>query len=226
MIKIQFGNATQAKKILVVSDLHIGDPRVDPHNLGLLCGTLRLEHPDVLILAGDILEENLASAAEVKRLEVACSGTPQIVVLNGNHDAEATQQLAYAVGATFGECIVGFSGGKAYAIEHGNRFDSWWKKVPGVGRFAIWVNRKIYQLFNFDLQGWLRSFRFVENKLRKQHAKAWAAWEGAHSIVITGHTHLPIGSVLGEGYFNSGDWLYHKTYVVIDKGHARLEYLQ
>jgi predicted phosphodiesterase len=225
MHTIKFGHLTRCKKVMVLSDLHIGDPRVEKRRLSLLCTTIKLEKPDVLVLAGDVLEGDLASDEQKEQLMEACRSADQIIVLKGNHDSEATKRFAYIVEATFGECVTGFSRDSSYVIEHGNRFDSAWKRVPGLGHLAVWLNRVIYRVTKFDVQKWFRKFRCVEKKLKKQHDKAWDAWPD-DDIVVTGHTHIPLGNVLGEGYFNSGDWLYHKTYVVINQGRARLEYFQ
>lgn len=225
MLQIKLGNFTQGVKLLIMSDLHVGDPRVEERHVDLLCTVIKLEKPDVLILAGDVLEENLATEDQKRRLMAACAVAKHVIVLKGNHDSKATQRLAYTIEATFGECVVGYSGGKAYAVEHGNRFDSWWKKVPGLGRLAIWFNRVVYRITKFDLQAWFRQFEFVKKSLLKQHEKAQKAWPDCDTVV-TGHTHMPEGTPLKVGYFNSGDWMYHKTYVVINNGYARLEYLQ
>jgi predicted phosphodiesterase len=222
---VKFGHLTQDKKVLVMSDLHIGDPRVEAHRLSLLCTIIKLEQPDILVLAGDILEGDLPTASQKEQLMEACRVAGQIIVLKGNHDSEATERFAYTVEATFGECVTGFSQDTSYVIEHGNRFDSAWKRVPGLGHIAIWLNRIVYRVTKFDVQAWFRKFRCIEKSLKKQHSKAWDAWPDV-DLVVTGHTHIPTGDVFGEGYFNSGDWLYHKTYVVIHNGRARLEHLQ
>lgn len=209
-------------KVVVVSDLHIGDPRTIPTLLNVLDVALRLEKPDVLILAGDILEGDRATAEEKSKLAAVCARTKNVLVLNGNHDSDDTKTFAKTVNADFGDCVVGSNGVRTFAVEHGNRFDSAWKKLPFIGHLAIWLNLMVYKVTKFDMQRWFRKFRWVIRSLEKQHQKAREAWADK-DIVVTGHTHIPTGEASGTGYFNSGDWLIHKTYVVIIGGRARLE---
>jgi predicted phosphodiesterase len=209
-------------KVVVVSDLHIGDPRTISTLINVLDVALRLEKPDVLILAGDILEGDRATKEEQARLAAVCARTKNVLVLNGNHDSDATKRFAATVNADFGDCVVGNNSIHSFAVEHGNRFDSAWKKRPFIGHLAIWLNLLVYKVTKFDLQRWFRTFGWVIRNLKKQHQDARAAW-ATKDIVVTGHTHIPTGDASGTGYFNSGDWLIHRTYVVIVGDRARLE---
>jgi predicted phosphodiesterase len=212
----------ESTKVVVASDLHIGDPRAPALNLNLLDIALRLEKPDVLILSGDVLEGPRATPKQKEQLTKICSQAKKVIVLMGNHDEKATATFASDIAADLGDCVVGGNEHFSFAVEHGNRFDSAWKKVPWLGHLAIWLNLLIYSLFKFDAQRWFRNFSLVQKNLKKQHQKAVEAWQ-CKDIVVTGHTHLPTGEQVGTGYFNSGDWIIHKTYVVITHGRARLE---
>jgi len=207
---------------MVISDTHVGDPRVDKDKLNLMCTMIKLESPDVLIFAGDILEGNLATGEQVTRLTRACTTAKQVVVLKGNHDSEPTKIFAQHIAASFGDCVTGDNNNKKFVVEHGNRFDSSWKRVPGLGHVAIWLNRFLYKITKFDFQEWFRTFEFVKKRLVAQHKKARAQWRD-EDIVVTGHTHIPTSTPAGEGYFNTGDWIYHQTYIIINDGRARLE---
>ena len=214
-----------AGKVLVLSDLHIGDPRFCDCSLHVIWRQVQKESPCVLVLGGDVLEGWLSTVEQRAKLKSVCSLVGRVVVLSGNHDTEGTKLFAMSVGAWFGGSVVGVSAASTFAIEHGNRFDSLWHRIPGLGRMSIWFNRVLYRMFGWDVQAWLRKFKFVEKRLLQQHVKAKAAWPGK-DIVVTGHTHLPTNDPFGVGYFNSGDWLYHRSYVVIENGAATLKCVQ
>jgi predicted phosphodiesterase len=204
--------------LLVLSDLHLGDPRAPSTALSRIHTVLAHEKPDILVLDGDVLEENLATDEQFTQLKVICQDDAgKIVVLNGNHDCKLTKKLADELHCPFDTQAIGFSSFHSFAVEHGNRFDSWWKKVPGLGWLSIWLNHLVYRVTGLDIQKWLRTFKCVQKKLRAQHKAAVAAWEGK-SIVVTGHTHLPTNDQSGIGYFNPGDWLIHFSYVVLQNG--------
>jgi predicted phosphodiesterase len=83
----------------------------------------------------------------------------------------------------------------------------------------------IYRIFRFDTQATSHRWAWVQRGLRKQHVKAWEAWQGK-AIVVTGHTHLPTNASCGVGYFNAGDWLTHRSYCVVQDGVAITRELQ
>lgn len=211
----------QTTKVLVFSDLHIGDPRLHSSALQIIWKEVQQEKPDLLVLDGDVLEGRLSTEEQRAKLSSICNLVTLVVVLQGNHDTKATKRFADSIKAKWAKQLTGISGDKTFAIEHGNRFDSLWKRFPGVGRLSIWLNRILYRITEFDLQEWIRSFKGAEKRLLKQHKKAQEAWRGK-DIVVTGHTHLPTNDPEGIGYFNSGDWIYHRTCVIIDSGKARL----
>lgn len=216
------GQLNETKKIMVLSDLHIGDPRSNSLTLELLCSTIKDENPNILILAGDIFEENLSTLTQVDYFKNSCDFLDRVIVLKGNHDGTTTRHFASLVESSYDRICAGASGSKKFVVEHGDRFDGWIVRAPVLGKVAIWVNRVIYNICSFDLQAWLRSKPSVERRLKNQHKKAKRA-HPSKDIVVTGHTHYPTDNSSGEGYFNSGDWIYHKTYIIIQNEEAKLE---
>ena len=212
-----------AQKLVVLSDLHIGDPRTPDLTLSRIYGVIRDEKPAFLVLAGDILEGNLATESQVYQLRNVCHAATRVVMVIGNHDGAPTQDLARSLHCPLDLRIAGTSGCRSFVIEHGHRFDRWWKRVPGLGGLGIWFNRILYRCTRFDLQEWTRRFGWVQRGLRRQHARARAFWK-TNDIVVTGHTHLPTNNP-SVGYFNSGDWLVHRSYVVLHNGAAELKEL-
>jgi UDP-2,3-diacylglucosamine pyrophosphatase LpxH len=207
----------------VLSDLHLGDPRVDDKTtLRSLYNVIQTEQPDLLVLAGDVLEGNLASTDTVKQLTALCHMVTETIVLVGNHDGAETTAFANSLPCSIGTTLVGDCGVAPFAVEHGDRFAGWQGPAGWFGKVGIWLQHVVYRWFKIDLQGWFRRFRCVQKKLLAQHAKAWDAWVSKVVIVVTGHTHLPTGTDTGFGYFNSGDWVQHRSYVVMDRGKARL----
>jgi predicted phosphodiesterase len=206
-------------KLLVLSDLHIGDPRQHPTVLAVLRGLVSSESPDYLVLAGDVLEGNLADEAQIASLRATCRQASARIILRGNHDRQETADLAVSLGCVYGTELQGRSGVADFAIEHGDRFDTTWRLFPWAGWIGIYLNRCCYRLLRWDPQTTSRRWAWVQRGLRRQHEKAWAAWQGK-AIVVSGHTHLPTNQSCGVGYFNSGDWLTHRSYVVVQDGVA------
>jgi len=222
-MRIILNSTDRTKCVMVLSDLHIGDPRQSDAKIDRIVETIETNRPDILVLNGDTIECDLATRDQMYKLIDVCSNIDKVIVLEGNHDTKKTKYLAYTIGATYGSVLAGYSLASSYIVEHGSRFDSWWVRFPISGWSAILFNRLIYNISNFDVQKWLRGFGGINKKLEKQHKIARKAWPDKN-IVITGHTHIPTGNnVRGKGYFNSGDWIYHKSYVIIHNGKARLE---
>jgi UDP-2,3-diacylglucosamine hydrolase len=72
--------------------------------------------------------------------------------------------------------------------------------------------------------------RTEAHRLRSERLEKWARdrllEDEALDLVLLGHTHLPrrVEVAPGRFYLNSGDWLTHATYVVLEEGKApRLE---
>jgi predicted phosphodiesterase len=209
-------------KMLVLSDTHFGDPRVnDLLVLHQIYRVIVQEQPGVLVLAGDVLEGKLARAETVAQLKAICRQVPVVVVLRGNHDSAPLTKFAEELPALIGDAVTGAQACTPFALEHGHRFDSWWKRVPGLGRLSIGFQHLVYRAFGWDLQGWFRRFKWVQRKLLRQHIEVRDAWL-SRILVISGHTHLLMSTPSGYGYFNSGDWVQHRSYVVVDSGKARL----
>jgi len=207
---------------LVFSDLHLGDPRTKSESvLNKVYSIVYADRPDLLVLDGDVLEGHLATPVQIAQLRGICHVAKSTVILKGNHDSHCTKDFASSVHAQFGLVLIGQCGTSSFAIEHGHRFDTAWHKVPGLGKLAIWLNRIIYEVTNFDIQHKLHQCRCVEKKLLEQHKRAQKVWDDK-TIVITGHTHLPTNDPEGVGYFNPGDWMYHQSYVSLIDGKAKL----
>lgn len=212
-------------KILVFSDLHLGHPKQNDLNLAIIISIIKKEKPNCIIFAGDIFEDRMSSVYNFLAFAEICNLVEKVIILRGNHDshfAEASCIGTYkdSIPSLFyGDVAEGIIEGKSFVIEHGHMYDFIWRYLPFVGKICVWFHIMIYIVFGFDFQGWFRSFSFVKKGLKKQHRKARKRWNT--DIVITGHTHLPVCDK-EEGYFNSGDWLQHKSYVLIKSGKAEL----
>ena len=204
----------QFNKVMVISDLHLGDPRLAVSSIISMIKAVEKEKPELLIFAGDTYEDIFSGPGYIYVLRKLFSDVEKVVFLSGNHDGKVHKIQIEDEDLLLGKVCVGTCGGKSFVVEHGHRFDSFWKKLPGVGRFIVFLNILLFLVFKFDFQKWVWSKTDAHGRMKKQHTRVKKYWKG-FDIVISGHTHVPI---LEEGYANGGDWVHNSSYVIIDNG--------
>jgi len=205
---------------IIISDIHIGDKRLDERYLRAFVNYLG--YVDELILAGDILDSWVTNKWDLDLLYFIVHKSARVIFIKGNHDPENL------------ESIIGFKVLESYEFEtpkgkylvfHGHQFDylmakySWWAKL------SFKLHQFLYSKFNIDLQK-------IKNLSLARRSKAWyfkniindsiteiyKKYSKDYKVVICGHTHYPI-RVKREDfeYVNSGDLFENFTYVKIDK---------
>ena len=103
---------------------------------------------------------------------------------------------------------------------HGHQADSLVTRWPRLAHWLTRVQAGAYHQFGWDLQTWARSFASAQRKLEAQEESIRTNPLYKADIIISGHTHRPHQ----EGtYFNSGDWLKHRTYIQIEAGAVSLQ---
>lgn len=166
-----------------------------------------------------------------------------IVFFTGNHDMWLFDYFKKEVSATiYKEPQIFDWGGKKFFVGHGdglgpgdhfykfikiifsNRFCQWlYKRIhPNVGLFLMKFfskqsrERQDLEPYNKDNE---RLYSFCEEQIKKEEI----------DYFIFGHRHLPIKQTLSNQksvYYNSGDWLFHYSYIEIEDGQVTYRFFE
>lgn len=167
--------------------------------------------------------------------EVVDAGVP-VTLMGGNHDWWGGRYLRETVGVEFlQDPVVREVAGFRTFLAHGDGLgagDLGYRVLKGFLRSGV-------TRFAFGLLGPTLGDR-VAGGVSKTHdrwgeptsddkarAAALAAWarerlreDPTLDLVVLGHTHVPTLEEVGPGrwYLNAGDWVYHRTYAVLEEG--------
>jgi len=232
---------TEQERLLVVSDLHVGNPySAATRNLGQFFEFAENGRYNVCINGDgfEILQARFASlAAEsatvlrgIRRLIDKGSSVLYVV---GNHDIALENFLTVWSGIEITPFLNVTSGGRRIRIEHGHLYDPSFVRSP---RLYEWLTRAAGPLLHFYPDVYRLWTRYES---LRQRARVLAAGEGQPSVyheaaemllargfdaVVFGHTHqaedVAIGS-LGR-YLNCGTWVRGGSFVEIDHGQVHL----
>ncbi len=167
--------------------------------------------------------------------EVVDGGTP-VLFMGGNHDWWGGSFLEEEIGVTFlRDPVVTELAGYRTFLAHGDglgKGDLGYRllRLTLRGRFTRWAFRWLHP----DLGARVAS-RVSKTELRgdgptedeKGRARALEAWaveklreEPDLDLVVLGHTHIPRAREVepGRWYVNGGDWVMHRSYVVLREG--------
>jgi UDP-2,3-diacylglucosamine pyrophosphatase LpxH len=218
---------------VIVSDIHLGSANCQAKRV---CDLLeRIVEGDLatdrLILNGDVFDSIDFRRLNKNHWKVLSlirklSDQIEIVWLAGNHDGSA-EIISHLLGVIVQEEYILESGAERLLIFHGHRFDDFIESYP----VLTWVADRIYRLLQ-----WLdRTHHFA--KMAKHGSKTFLrctakiaqgavalAREKACSMVVCGHTHVPLAVVHQPvPYFNSGCWTELPcTYLTVQKGMVEL----
>ena len=235
---------SSAKPVLIASDAHLG--AAPPHQERAFLRWL--EHAGrtagEIILNGDVFDfwfeyrrgttKGHEAVLDILRC-VVDSGVP-VTLVGGNHDWWGGAHLRDEIGMTVQpEPSVRDLAGRRAFLAHGDglgRGDVGYRLLKGVlrGRATRWA----YGLLPPSVGD--RIARAVSRTGRKwdewgphqeARSRALAEWAEAHllaepelELVVLGHTHRPILREVraGQWYVNTGDWVVHRSYVVLERG--------
>jgi UDP-2,3-diacylglucosamine pyrophosphatase LpxH len=235
--------ATKSEKLVVISDLHLGNPfsQAKKHVIPFLRWAAK-EGYDICI-NGDGLEIAQASfnriAFDVPEFfkvlgEVRKRGR-EIYYVTGNHDI-ALEHFLEDWGMMKVSPFLNVDSGQArIRIEHGHIYDPFFVKHPvlyealtHLGGIFLKIHPSLYRL-------WI-SFEKMRSRLRARKTKIVgehpsfreAALElnrRGFDAVIFGHTHHYGSASLEHGgeYFNPGSWMLTSHYVLIESGRVSLQ---
>lgn len=237
-------DATESR-LLVISDLHIGNP----------CrrgGQALLDFLDVvaqegysLVINGDVFDVAQSSfqkiacdvpsvLAAMRRIRKAGGNVYYVI---GNHDIvleHVLQDWDFAILSPFLNVV---SGDKRIRIEHGHLYDPFFVQFPRAYEFATHLAGGILSVLPQAFEWWkaFENWAYADRRSEPGHEQLAGASadfpKAAREIlsrgfdaVVFGHTHHPgVLDLPPHGtYFNSGSWLFAPHYVDINQGTVTL----
>jgi UDP-2,3-diacylglucosamine hydrolase len=230
--------------VLVASDVHLGATHPDQERAFMAWLDHAAESASWIIVNGDLFDfwfEYLwgvprGYGAVLDRLRaITGSGLP-VTLMGGNHDWWGGRYLRDEIGLEFlQEPIVREIAGRRTFLAHGDGLgsgDLGYRALKCVLRSR--VTRLGFSLLPIPVGDRLagrvshtqdRWNQWGERQQERSGAlEAWAhaklAADRELDLVLLGHTHLPIAREVERDrwYVNSGDWVYHRSYVTLETG--------
>jgi len=232
-----------ADKLVVISDLHLGNPysKAKPLTLKFLNWAAR-EGYDVVI-NGDGFEIAQVSFSRIARdvpevfhaLKRFTQSGRQVFYVVGNHDIVFENFLNDWGGFKVSPFLNVSCGDQRVRIEHGHLYDPFFVRYPELYEFCTWLGGFALKLHPDFYKVWIK-FEKIKSRLSHSTEKGIL---GEHSnfseaalellnrgfdTVVFGHTHHTGSVRLGEGhYLNPGSWMSGSSYVEIIAGRATLK---
>lgn len=196
-------------KTLVLSDIHIGDPRLN--NEDSVVELLQTTDYDRLILNGDFLDMWLLGykrAVRKSKIVKAIKDLQQEVIwVRGNHDPIDFKQKVLP-NATVRDTYITTINGKKTMFLHGHQVYpfknmAWWQKL------AANFNSAVYKLCKLDIQNLWRKTDTYKQSVAKKRQEIIDVYGKTNSVLVIGHTHVPTnqgkvfdgGSVMLTGHY-------------------------
>lgn len=158
------------------------------------------------------------------------------MLISGNHDCWLGPrfQSRYRIQVQPGPMTVDLNGLRCF-LAHGDELDH-----SFLNRTSRWLFRSPVARWGYSLLPQRIGYRLACSVARRTRANtndpelasvfaqfAARKLQTGYQAVILGHLHQPVLQQLGAGwYLNTGDWVRHYSYGVLEQGRLRLEYWQ
>jgi UDP-2,3-diacylglucosamine pyrophosphatase LpxH len=233
---------TQQERLLVVSDLHVGNPfSTASSNLVSFFQYAREQRANVCINGDgfEILQARFASLASesagvLREIRGLLERRLSVFYVVGNHDIALESFFTVWSGLEITPFLNVTSGGQRIRIEHGHLYDPSFVRSP---RFYEWATRMAGPLLHVypDVYRLWTSYETARHRIRAAlagkdqgksvyHESARMLLRRGFDVVIFGHTHRSEDVTFepGERYVNSGNWVRGGTFVDIHAGQVTL----
>ena len=235
-------------KLIVISDLHLGNPFCFTKRKIIEFLNYAYENDFNLCINGDgfdIAQTSFVKLAkevpemfnQFRRFE---KKNLKVYYVIGNHDLVLEHFLEDWGLFTLTPFLNVSSKGLRVRVEHGHLYDPFLLRKPDLYEFCTHVAGFFLNISPHLYRVWIAFERllgyFRQKKSRKQNIKgimgeapsiseaAFMLLERGFDAVVFGHTHHPGKSELnGATYFNTGSWLMHTNYIEILNGSITLK---
>lgn len=211
---------------LILSDLHIGSIFSKENDI---LSILKNEKYDELILAGDIIDFIRIPKFSIITLEIfkyLINLSVPIIYIVGNHDIAFKEFINFDINNfKFLKTYEFEDNNKKIRIEHGDEYDNFIIKWEYIMNIICVIANLIERFFNFDI------IKFYEKYRKKQRNRIdlnnIIEKNSDVDIYIMGHTHKPeiVENNINNKkiiYGNCGDWMQHKSYIILENGTIKL----
>jgi UDP-2,3-diacylglucosamine pyrophosphatase LpxH len=228
------------RKILVISDLHLGNPFSKAKNptVEFLHWAARNDYD--VIINGDGFEIAQVSFSKIARdvpevfhaLKSYTAKGRSIYYVIGNHDIVLENFLNDFGGFKMAPFLNIWSGSKRIRVEHGHLYDPFFVRNPELYEFCTWLAGFALKLHPSLYKLWIKWEKLkskffwekVEGGITGENAKfreaAIELSQRGFDVVVFGHTHHAGSADLPEGkkYYNTGSWLMGTPFLEINEG--------
>jgi len=235
--------AIKSEKLVVISDLHLGNPFSQAKKMVLPFLRKKAAEGYDICINGDGLEIAQASFAKIAfevpeffRVlgDIRRKGR-EIYYITGNHDIALEHFLEDWGMMKVSPFLNVQSGDSRIRIEHGHVYDPFFVKNPVLyerlthfAGYLLMIQPKIYHLW-IRFERWKSKLRAKKTGIVGEHPSfreaASELSRRGFDVVVFGHTHHP-GSVElenGSQYLNPGSWMLSTHYISIDQGQVALK---
>ena len=215
---------------LIISDLHIGSMFSKENDIIYV---LKNESYDELILAGDIIDFIRIPKFTKKSLDIfsfLLNLKVPIVYIVGNHDIAFNEFINCDCNKVqFLKNYEFEDNNKKIRITHGDDYDNFIIKWEYIMNIICFIFNLIERFFHLDVCNYYEKYR--SNQRNKINIKNILKKNSDVDIFIMGHTHKPeiIENKINNKkliYGNTGDWIQHKSYIILDNGSIKLTNLE
>jgi UDP-2,3-diacylglucosamine hydrolase len=234
--------SSPARPIYLTGDVHLGAVSRTREASFLRWLEHAAAHAGAIILNGDLFDFWFEYRSVIPRghtrvlgaLAAAVDAGIPVTLVGGNHDWWGGSYLEEEVGLRFlREPVIEQIAGRRTLLAHGDGLgagDRGYRLAKHVLRGS--VTRWAFRWLHPDVGAWLarRVSKTAERdptEDEKRRAAALHAWaverlraEPSLELVVLGHSHDPVMDEVAPGrwFVNSGDWLLHRTYVLLETG--------
>ena len=217
---------------LIISDLHIGSLFSREEKIIKL---LKSEKYDELVLGGDIIDfikipKFTKKSAEIFSIILKLNIPIKYII--GNHDIAFNEFDNIIINnCTFLKRYEFEDNEKKIRIEHGDDYDNFIIKWEYIMNIICLIANFIERFFYVDSDICLNFWEKYRKKIRNKVDKIQILEKNKDiDIFIMGHTHTP--EIINEDidnkniiYANSGDWVQHSSYLILESGKVYLKYI-
>ena len=239
-------------KIYFASDFHLGYPNIEESHKRekLIVQWLNNieKQAKTIYLIGDIFDfwfeyKYVVPKGFIRLLgkiaNLIDNGT-EVIIITGNHDLWMKDYLKKEIGVKIihGNMIINEAGkkilvGHGDGLGKGDKFYKFLKKIF-TSSFCQWIFTRLHPNLAFTIaNNWSRTSRKNQKKepfLNKEEETLYQYCQeqqqnNSIDYYIFGHRHIPLCIDLDEKskYINTGDWIEHYTYIVLDSNGITLK---